>query len=571
MEGRSTWVIVLGAVAIAACSGSTEGGMDAGVDAPGLVCASDAQCDDGVFCNGPEVCAPGGPGTSVLGCRAGERPCTAAQMCDEDVGACVSICGLRTDADGDGVDARECGGDDCDDADASRFPGAEELCNDRDDDCDDTVDEGAACAADAGVDGGSDAGPPDGGRDASVPPIDAETDADASTPTGDAGPPDGGAAVATCEACATHADCQAGSYCVTLTLGGRACVPGCNPTSPTCPRGFACVLDVGTGVDTTICLPVGGGCCVDEDRDLAGSGIGCAAVDCDDTDETVRPGAPELCNARDDDCDGAVDEPPTPCTAGFCRPVGGGFELVTGGTCTAGACSGGSTTSCGGYRCEGDASGAMCGASCLVGGADDDARCAATYHCDTGACVADAPDGTACDEDSDCVAGHCNNGFCCSSGTCCAVAADCPGGAVALSCDSPSTCQGTRTESTCMDFQCRTSGTPDDSGCDGTTRALDCVFYHPRFCTGAVDQTPPSCPTSCSTDGDCIEGGHCELASCVPDRPPGAPCVRTENCQSGLLCVDGVCCTSACDGPCEACNLAGAAGACTAIPGGCTP
>lgn len=41
------------------------------------------------------------------------------------------------DADGDGVPASE----DCDDGDPAVFPGADERCNDRDDDCDRTVDE----------------------------------------------------------------------------------------------------------------------------------------------------------------------------------------------------------------------------------------------------------------------------------------------------------------------------------------------------------------------------------------------------------------------------------------------
>jgi hypothetical protein len=35
------------------------------------------------------------------------------------------------------------------------------------------------------------------------------------------------------------------------------------------------------------------------------------ATDCDDTDASVFPGAPEACDGRDDDCDGATDEDPT--------------------------------------------------------------------------------------------------------------------------------------------------------------------------------------------------------------------------------------------------------------------
>ncbi len=49
---------------------------------------------------------------------------------------------LRELTDGDGVGFVQL--DDCDDADASVFPEATELCNERDDDCDEAVDEGFA-------------------------------------------------------------------------------------------------------------------------------------------------------------------------------------------------------------------------------------------------------------------------------------------------------------------------------------------------------------------------------------------------------------------------------------------
>ena len=59
---------------------------------------------------------------------------------------------------------------------------------------------------------------------------------------------------------------------------------------------------------------------IDYDRDGAGSdafvrescdapeGFVSSADDCDDTTDEVHPGADELCNARDDDCDGRIDE-----------------------------------------------------------------------------------------------------------------------------------------------------------------------------------------------------------------------------------------------------------------------
>lgn len=43
--------------------------------------------------------------------------------------------------------------------------------------------------------------------------------------------------------------------------------------------------------------------CVDSDKD----GV-VAGKDCNDHDETVRPGAPELCDGKDNNCDGRIDE-----------------------------------------------------------------------------------------------------------------------------------------------------------------------------------------------------------------------------------------------------------------------
>ncbi len=45
----------------------------------------------------------------------------------------------------------------------------------------------------------------------------------------------------------------------------------------------------------------------------------------------------------------------------------------------------------------------------------------------------------------------------------------------------------------------------------------------------------------------------------------GEACTQASDCQSAL-CVDLVCCATACDGLCEACNLAGAEGTCSPLP-----
>ncbi len=47
----------------------------------------------------------------------------------------------------------------------------------------------------------------------------------------------------------------------------------------------------------------------------------------------------------------------------------------------------------------------------------------------------------------------------------------------------------------------------------------------------------------------------------------GSSCTSAGQCDSGR-CVDGICCDSACTGICQACNVAGHLGSCTAVPNG---
>ncbi len=60
---------------------------------------------------------------------------------DDDDDVSPADCEADPDADGDGARATACGGDDCDDADPRRYPGATERCDeeDRDEDCDEAT------------------------------------------------------------------------------------------------------------------------------------------------------------------------------------------------------------------------------------------------------------------------------------------------------------------------------------------------------------------------------------------------------------------------------------------------
>lgn len=100
-------------------------------------------CDDGVFCNGAEVCDPsaGCGGGPLRDCN--DRNVCTLDRCDESRGMCLH---LPRDFDNDGeADSRCVGGTDCDDADPLRGTLQAELCSDvLDNDCDGDIDE-AVC------------------------------------------------------------------------------------------------------------------------------------------------------------------------------------------------------------------------------------------------------------------------------------------------------------------------------------------------------------------------------------------------------------------------------------------
>jgi MYXO-CTERM domain-containing protein len=109
----------------------------AGEECTGQIC--EAVCGAGeTNCNGTCVDL----NTDVSNCGACGHGCPTGESCQN--GTC---CG---DADSDGYSAQTCGGDDCDDTDATVNPGAEEICNDIDDDCNGTIDDGEVCKRDKG-------------------------------------------------------------------------------------------------------------------------------------------------------------------------------------------------------------------------------------------------------------------------------------------------------------------------------------------------------------------------------------------------------------------------------------
>ncbi|MCO4769104.1 MAG: hypothetical protein KDA24_03685 [Deltaproteobacteria bacterium] len=260
------------------------------------------------------------------------------------------------DVDGDGYTDALCGGDDCDDADATINPGATEV-------CDNAIDEDCSTVADVS-DGDSDSytNVACGGDDcddanaAINPSVDA--DGDGSNACLDCNDTPGIGAFlfpGNTEICgdSVDQDCSGsddlpdvdGDTYISVPCGGDDCddfdaavnigadadgdgsdaCSDCDDADITAFPGNPEVCDSGVdndcdGVaddvdndgDGDLAIPCGGTDCDDNDpavgagTDADGDGVD-ACNDCDDNDNTVYPDAPETCDGVDSDCDGLLD------------------------------------------------------------------------------------------------------------------------------------------------------------------------------------------------------------------------------------------------------------------------
>ncbi len=159
---------------------------------------------------------------------------------------------------------------------------------------------------DAGV---GDGGALDGSMDASDGSRDAARDVGMPTDTSPDVGNDASGRGLLCAACTTNDDCSANSFCVQLaTTGQLACLVRCDAEIPSCPRRFDCLNSVITPTPGPVCTPVGAPCCIDNDDDGYGAGIGCRGTDCNDDNASVSPMATEICDGVDNDCDGMIDQ-----------------------------------------------------------------------------------------------------------------------------------------------------------------------------------------------------------------------------------------------------------------------
>ncbi len=257
-------------------------------------------------------------------------------------------CGHDPDGDGDGHASLECNGDDCDDDNPAAYPGADEVCDEVDNDCDDVIDEDDAIDAptwygDADGDGFGDVlvtyvscTPPSGhveestdcdDADAAIFPDADETcdeqdnDCDGTIDEDDAvdaptwyadidgdGFGDPGSPTPSCSMPTSHVSDD--TDCDDLR---DTSFPGADETCDGTDNDCDGITDEDDAVDVSTWY-------ADTDSDGYGdpdsatlscsmpSGHVSDGTDCDDTEAPTFPGAVETCDGADNDCDGTIDE-----------------------------------------------------------------------------------------------------------------------------------------------------------------------------------------------------------------------------------------------------------------------
>jgi hypothetical protein len=230
------------------------------------------------------------------------------------------------------------------------------------------------------------------------------------------------------------------------------------------------------------------------------------------------------------------------------------------------------TQGCTPYLCASNA----CGMSCI-----NDGQCAAGSWCSGGACIAKLAQGSLCGGTNQCQSGFCVDGYCCDTGcgsacqACaaakkqnnlangtCGQATDAqndPRGLcspqAASTCQTDGKCSGGACEkwvsgTVCVNASCSSGSQTTQGTCNGTGT---CGGSATTACSPYVCNGTTSCFGACTTSAQCAAGNFCSGNVCIGKLGTGAMCAAGGDCTSGF-CTDGVCCTTQCNGACQACS-----------------
>ena len=340
-----------------------------------------------------------------------------------------------------------------------------------------------------------------------------------------------------CDPCAASKDCEAlglkDSACVDKAAAGKFCGIGC-ATQADCPGDYDCQsVATAEGGSLKQCVRNSSDCacsaaaaqkklataCYTEFKDDGGKVVGkCAGVrTCEVAGLsacTAPAGQVEVCNGKDDDCDGLTDEgscdDKKPCTDDSCDGAGGcsnvakpsmacdadGSLCTEGDACVDGMCKAGKTKDC-----------------------DDKNPCTAD-SCDAAkGCTQTADDGKPCDADGN----LCTQGDICQGGTCKA------GTAALCNDDNPCTTDGCDKKS----GQCTASSQDDGVPCDDGTACTEKDVCKNSTCKGKA--------VACDDNNPCTLDVCNSKLGCQLNKLSGAPCDDDNLCTLGDQCSDGDC------------------------------
>lgn len=560
-------------------------------------CGYEAQAGEPVYCSGQ--CTKKGTKQcySDTDCPKGEvcylPPCAPCECDPKEPGCTCPLCGPGqcgpaqcTDNDKDGV----CEPLDCDDNDASIFPGAEEICDGRDNDCNGIVDDPCSkqCLTDADCGTGYVCVLPrsyNSSGEMVCCPYNAKC-------TPEIPPCGAGYCKLAPGYCFTDDDCEPQYHCEntvnclpdTNCLGPYKCVMDTCVSDKDCPYGYHCAQP---GLDKCCsgaycdpkwpmcgtCIPNNGECTSDED---CGEGFVCD-FSMTDTTECCMPG--QVCLLIYPPCKGWCKESPPSCIASK-QGSHGACEMVLGYIFDGTKCVLESGCSCKkGIECWDSIK--TCEAACGVQiSCTFDSDCGIGEYCDhstwadmAGCCVPLDPSGSGCPPGYPICPGVCRlkPGLCWSDADCsphmhCEGAIICPPGALCLIADQPGKCVP---NASCTIVKPGTHGMCamflgyifDGASCvgeSGCSCGAECAFF---FST--IEECENACPvkpSDCTSDSDCGPGQYCKFlcgngwcsGSCAP--VPAGTCVKDADCGPFGTCKKEVCplCVGCpCFGKCE--------------------